>query len=334
MPILYRSNSNNSSGDFGHTGFTPVGSLIFYDGLTPPDNYLVCDGTVYNIADYPELANHYETQYGSKNAFGGDGVTTFAVRDLQGEFLRAAGTNSHANQGNGANVGVHQNATIHTKICVGQNNMYTTNNLDLSGLQSNESDKIIVTTTGYAQHNPDIQQSSGGGTWAGGTYTSRPTNTSFLLCVAYKNIYIDAVIGGENTVITNPQEGQGLVYDATNGVWKNGAGGMHVYSTDERVVGKWIDGKPLYEKTFYTFIDVSSLSIDKCTHFKGCIQKSDGASDEIPSAWNIGVDVYVLRPYYDKSTNKIGVGTNRSALGSVPFILTIQYTKTTDTPTV
>lgn len=82
-------------------------------GTAAPDGYLVCDGTVYNISDYPLLANHFETQFQTKNHFGGDGITTFAVPDLRGEFLRGTGTNSHTNQGSGLNVGMHQDGTIH-----------------------------------------------------------------------------------------------------------------------------------------------------------------------------------------------------------------------------
>ena len=46
-------------------------------------------------------------------------------------------------------------------------------------------------------------------------------------------------------------DGQGIVYDATAQKWKNGAvsGGGHTYSTTEQVVGTWIDGSTLYEKT-------------------------------------------------------------------------------------
>lgn len=68
----------------GHaeTGCVPVGSIIMSVGLTAPIHYLICDGKVYNINDYPELAIFIEDQYGSKNYFGGDGLTTFAVPDL------------------------------------------------------------------------------------------------------------------------------------------------------------------------------------------------------------------------------------------------------------
>lgn len=72
-------------------GFTPVGTVISVMGKTAPANYLACDGSIVNIADYPILADYFMAQFGSKNYFGGDGTTTFAVPDLRGEFLRGSG---------------------------------------------------------------------------------------------------------------------------------------------------------------------------------------------------------------------------------------------------
>ena len=82
-------------------------------GNNTPDYFLSCDGTVYNISDYPYLAEHFKTEFGSYNYFGGNGTTTFAVPDLRGEFLRGTGTNSHASQGSGESVGIHQDGTEH-----------------------------------------------------------------------------------------------------------------------------------------------------------------------------------------------------------------------------
>ena len=53
-------------------------------GSTAPTHYLKCDGTVYNISAYPVLAKYFETQFGSKNYFGGNGTTTFAVPNVTG----------------------------------------------------------------------------------------------------------------------------------------------------------------------------------------------------------------------------------------------------------
>ena len=100
-----------NGGGGGSGDSTPVGTVIYYAGLTAPNGYLKCDGSIYNITDYSDLAFFIKTNYGAENYFGGDGTTTFAVPDWRGEFFRASGTNSHANQGSGANVGVHQDAT-------------------------------------------------------------------------------------------------------------------------------------------------------------------------------------------------------------------------------
>lgn len=64
---------------------TPVGTLISKTGTLTPPHYLQCDGTIYNILDYPDLAQHFKDEYGCVNAFGGDGVTTFAVPDYSPE---------------------------------------------------------------------------------------------------------------------------------------------------------------------------------------------------------------------------------------------------------
>lgn len=57
------------------------------------------------------------------NFFGGDRVTTFAVPDLRGEFLRGSGTATR-NTGRGAAVGVHQNLTQIPFSGIDSNNKY------------------------------------------------------------------------------------------------------------------------------------------------------------------------------------------------------------------
>ena len=63
-------------------GFTPIGTVLTVVGITAPANYLICDGTIYQISSFSELAAYFERQFGSKNYFGGNGTTTFAVPDL------------------------------------------------------------------------------------------------------------------------------------------------------------------------------------------------------------------------------------------------------------
>lgn len=188
---------------------TPIGNIISYMGTTPPVNYLFCDGTEYNITDYPELSNHFLKEFGEINHFGGDGVATFAVPDLKGEFLRGTGINSHVNQGSGSNVGIHQDGTI-----IGDS--YSTDGSIYSSHRS------FRECTDYSNSNAGERVMCNGITHStyGGYFTTRPTNTSVQYCIKCKPTY---VLNFENPVIR--------------------------YSEDEHIVGFWIDGKVLYEKT-------------------------------------------------------------------------------------
>lgn len=185
---------------------TPVGEIISFMGNTAPQNYLVCDGTEYNIVDYPDLANFFNEQFGRTNCFGGDGVTTFAVPDLRGEFLRGSGNNSHAKNGDGAEVGKHQNATTHMSLTTRSEGfaVYRTN-LTTGGVIAGNIDKAVSESNDCA-----IIARSDTGTSPDGNkypfmYTSRPTNTSVLYCIKYEPTYYMAINnndGNLNSTIT------------------------------------------------------------------------------------------------------------------------------------
>lgn len=204
---------------------TPVGHIIAHMGTTAPKHYLICDGAEYNIADYPNLAEHFKTDFGKYNYFGGDGVTTFAVPDLRAEFLRGSGT-AIRNTGSGGKVGEHQDPTEH--IALGYDAYYQTLYHGANGTKASTVDTLYDTwnnpdtttnttdTTGRsvkttADYNGDGYR----------TFTSRPTNTSVLYCIKYEPTY--------------------YMQNTYNG---------NVYSTDEQIIGTWINGKPLYQKSF------------------------------------------------------------------------------------
>jgi len=62
----------------------PAGSVTAYAGPDDnlPEGYLLCDGSLQNIADFPELFAAIGTSWG------GDGSSTFRMPDLRGRFLR------------------------------------------------------------------------------------------------------------------------------------------------------------------------------------------------------------------------------------------------------
>lgn len=304
--------------------FTPIGTIIAVMGNEAPENYLVCDGTIYNITDYQELANYFETQFGTKNHFGGDGITTFGIPDLRGEFLRGTGTNSHENNGNGANVGVHQDGTKHlyndnatnssghyigSYYPADDDNWFNPQNIDLR--LNNTIIRAYFKETGHHK--------SGGYNY----YTSRPTNTSVLYCIATKNIYLD-------TTNTNTEPS---VIETTTEIQLSSL--ENYYNTEERIIGKWINGKPIYQKTFKfnnsssteISIDCRSLNIERPIDIEvNTINDSTGDMAGVFYFMSSSdyINAYVNNNKYLVIRN--GGGHPRTSKGYI----TLKYTKTTD----
>lgn len=312
-----------------HTGCVPLGTVLPYYGETAPEHFLICDGTEYLKSDYGELATHL-LSLTDPTPYQGSDADHFKVPDLRGEFLRGSGTNSHTNQGSGSNVGVHQDATDFINMTV-----------------SNSGKNIYYGTTGdtNTEKYDTMHTSSKTGCTANGTYfsdrakdkyyTSRPTNTSVTYIIAYQNAYIDLALDGFPIDITQPQDGQLLMYDATAGRWVNGG---HKYSTDEHIVGTWINNKPIYEKT----IDIAQLpnnnivsyptnisNIDIVVEIKGITKGSSNSFLPIPLANpnSVNDNIYIN---YQKDTNSIRIYTKVNYSNEGAYI-TMCYTKTTDT---
>ena len=291
-------------GGSADAGFTPVGTVISVMGNHAPANYLKCDGATYNIVDYPELADYFLAEFGQKNKFGGDGTTTFAVPDLQGEFLRGSGTNSHTNQGSGATVGTHQDATEHVDVYdYGNKWLGVSSKVNSSGYgaQATKADTKMG-REGYIQNGTAYSFVTNSAVNAG-SYTSRPTNTSVLYCIATKNIYMNPSLD---------------------------------YSTSEKVVGTFIDGKPIYQKTYVLDTQLSLPYFDGTPSATAAQWISTGISssgiDLIISATTMAENG-VLNPTFQ--TNKASSGSTIGLNSIYPRgfgvkYLTLRYTKTTD----
>ena len=272
---------------------TSIGTIIPYMGKTAPADYLACDGAEYNISDYPDLSSFITTQFGSVNFFGGDGAKTFAVPNLNGEFLRGTGTNSHANQGSGAEVGVHQDATEMPVYGAWNNNkIYVSKNGYRGTILKADSDIIPSSLTRVVVPGThETLESTEEGNIAEGfdtAFTSRPTNTSVLYCIKA----LPAAIRQ-----------------------------LDIYSTDETIVGRWINGKPIYRKIIQNptnVTDVSSLKIETPIKMEACIYIDKDNAYIIKSGPESGESrfCYLLN-------NMLHV-----TAGSIYAV--IEYTKTTD----
>lgn len=284
--VVYFPNMETTSKSSG----TPVGEIIPFMGNIAPTNYLICDGTVYNIDDYPELVQHFIDEFGSSNYFGGDGVTTFAVPDLKGEFLRGSGQNSHVGNGDGSDVGVHQNATQQNYIGKGT----AATSFSTYGIASDDNygnfdrdnmDTVVTSNQRFYNNNPSTVTEEGVG-----YYTSRPTNTSVLWCIKYRQTFF----------VVTPEV---------------------IYSLDERRVGTWIDGKPLYERAFnldkQTYTDPSKVTIiDNICYFK----------HNLPDIDSIFIDKSLVFPN-DETIISEDIGRKFGALDAGSFGIRISSTE-------
>lgn len=117
----------------------------------------------------------------------------------------------------------------------------------------------------------------------------------------------------------------------------------HKYSTEEQVVGEWIDGKPLYEKTFVTTlpsgstigtIAMKNIPIGVSINFgyvSDAIIKSGGSNFSMLYMDNDknGVTKATINNNYNGS-NPNTIILYASRWFDTECIITIRYTKTTD----
>ena len=123
----------------------------------------------------------------------------------------------------------------------------------------------------------------------------------------------------------------------------SGGSGMMNYSTEEQVVGTWIDGKPLYQKTIdcgaapnntNNTVDLGVSGVNTYFFMNGfAIIKTSSANQVLPISYldittlaaGIGI---LLKVESNVLKAVIKDGANYSAYN---VYITIQYTKTTDT---
>lgn len=116
---------------------------------------------------------------------------------------------------------------------------------------------------------------------------------------------------------------------------------QEVYSTEEKRIGTWIDGNPLYQKTFTgtvssvgTFPAIKIAGVQTWVNGAGWIVRNDKYQYPIPAFYSpqdyIG---FAARP--DGATLFFNYGTAlNTVIKNAPFHITFQYTKTTDQATV
>lgn len=296
MNAYYKGNLiSGPRGPAGPDG-NPVGTVISFMGASAPKDYLICDGAEYGIRDYPDLAAFFQTQFGTKNHFGGDGETTFAVPDLRNLFLR--GYHGEAEEQLSGEIGEKQEATkipyfFSSKTSSGNFIFSNATKVPLDGNFVENADREWSIGSTYG----NIYNSTTGSNPYPEKISMRPVNMAVLYCIK----------AAESVPAEN------------------------VYSTEETVIGRWFDGKPLYRivKQF-TFPSTSSDYYLyeyphewEIVHIGGIIQTiKDGCRIDVNSMFNI-------ISAYGKQHQLTCYGLPQSYWGALANVV-IEYTKTTD----
>ena len=129
-----------------------------------------------------------------------------------------------------------------------------------------------------------------------------------------------------------------------NGVYKNGVeiatlndipNTLDIYSTDEKVIGTWIDGRPIYQKT----LDIGSASgnsnishgisnLDMITNAYGSFLQSGTYRQKLPKIVNGNTAWSADFADFTDTSFSLSIG---SAIGTATKVsITLEYTKTTD----
>ena len=282
---------------------SPIGTVISFMGSAAPEDYLVCDGGEHNIAEYPDLAEFFREQFGSASHFGGDGETTFAVPDLRNLFLR--GYHGELEEQLSGDVGIKQEATEHFNV-----SPYTDGVRWASKFVAPSGQSSALTPDFADSISSPLEKAECGGhsrtsLMVNATYTSRPVNMAVLYCIKARTS-----LAAED-----------------------------VYSLEERIVGRWIDGRPVYQKTLIlngitvNSTGLSSVAIptalipadmDNILRYNGYfVRRSDNTKAMVPSH------------YLSVSCSKnVWYCLYSNIAGTLDGYLTIHFTKATDQPTI
>ena len=105
---------------------------------------------------------------------------------------------------------------------------------------------------------------------------------------------------------------------------------FNTYSTDEKLIGFWIDGKPLYRKIITgkltgsvdSYYSLSGINYDIITNIKVLVNTSAYVVD-LSTYSNSGQNGVLI----EKSQNRLRISNNNYAFYNSPVIIILEYTK-------
>ena len=249
------------------TGDTfPIGAYAFIAGEQTPTNWLRCDGQAVSRTEYADLFNVIGTTYGA-----GDGSTTFNLPNVNLENRTLVGSSGDGEFALGNTMGEKEHTlTVNELPKHKPSILLNTNDSNVSGSAVN-----YQATTKGRFYSSDTFQNIGGGQ---SHNNMQPSIAAICIIKAKQSV---GIVGNKADTI-NSQDDNAWVNAKTI---KNYVDGKNIFLKDEIVIGKWIDGKPLYRKMI-TFSDLRTdvyIQVEVAENalirkYEGYIQRAGGAS--------------------------------------------------------
>ena len=108
-------------------------------------------------------------------------------------------------------------------------------------------------------------------------------------------------------------------------------GDLEVYSTDKKIIGTWIDGKPIWRRvleittlqSWGSDVDVSAWRVDKVINLRGTDSAGCYLTNNVATATN--VLMYSISLNFNANTVQVRIGQSATVTG--PVYVIVEYTE-------
>ena len=311
-----------SGGVIGGGGNAIVGSVMIWHGSTAPSGYLICDGTTYSKSSYPDLYDALGSDYQIS-------TEQFKVPDFRGLAPIGAGTHQDANS---------KSKTFNLNTEYGEyEHLQTVNEMPSHRHNSRvqwaetQGQGIVATSTENSFLRIDTQANNDGLTGGG-----QPFN------VMQPSLAVNFIIKAIKSETTMAEVENSLASDSTtnapsiNAV-NNAINQLNAYSTNETVVGKWIDDKPIYRKVItgtwgqitdgsWNQVDIPFSNLDRLVKVDA-VDVMESGENQQPFFFDSSNN-YKSQAFYFQGN--IRIRCNNASQSNCTYHIIVEYTKTTD----
>lgn len=157
--------------------YTPAGEISGFARSTPPNGWLVCDGSTISRTTYARLFEAIGTTFGA-----GNGSTTFRLPDLRGEFIRGWDAGRGVDAGRSFASWQDSDNKIHSHTVNDPGHAHNVNHRANGATTNTQLDDVLKTLPGSATTTTTTSATGISLSSTGGS-ESRPRNVALLYCI-------------------------------------------------------------------------------------------------------------------------------------------------------